>query len=103
MLVWLVSIADTILAAIFTFIGFFVLIWTFTMAGILQDQDGKVLYCESSDNVEDVHQKILENNLPCVPVMDSNRVVSVIADYEFLTLIGKENISKARLVEGCQD
>ena len=49
MLVWLVSIADNILGAIFTFIGFFVLIWTFTMAGILQDQDGKVLYCESSD------------------------------------------------------
>ena len=63
----------------------------------------RAFYCESSDNVEDVHQKILENNLPCVPVMDSNRVVSVIADYEFLTLIGKENISKARLLEGSQD
>jgi hypothetical protein len=58
MLVWLVSIADTILAAIFTFIGFFVLIWTFTMAGILQDQDGKVLYCESSDTgVESCYMK----------------------------------------------
>jgi len=58
MLVWLVSIADTILGAIFTFIGFFVLIWTFTMAGILQDQDGKVLYCESSDNgVESCYMK----------------------------------------------
>ena len=58
MLVWLVSIADTILGAIFTFIGFFVLIWTFTMAGILQDQDGKVLYCESSDTgVESCYMK----------------------------------------------
>ena len=58
MLVWLVSIADTILGAIFTFIGFFVLIWTFTMAGILQDQDGKVLYCESSDTgVEGCYMK----------------------------------------------
>ena len=58
MLVWLVSIADTILAAIFTFIGFFVLIWTFTMTGILQDQDGKVLYCESSDTgVESCYMK----------------------------------------------
>jgi len=36
-------------------------------------------------------------------VIDSNRVVSVIADYEFLTLIGKEDISKARLLEGNQD
>ena len=63
----------------------------------------RAFYCESADNVEDVHQKILENNLPCVPVIDSNRVVSVIADYEFLTLIGKEDISKARLLEGNQD
>ena len=63
----------------------------------------RAFYCVSSDNVEDVHQKILENNLPCVPVIDSNRVVSVIADYEFLTLIGKEDISKARLLEGNQD
>ena len=63
----------------------------------------RAFYCDSSDNVEDVHQKILENNLPCVPVIDSNRVVSVIADYEFLTLIGKEDISKARLLEGSQD
>ena len=63
----------------------------------------RAFYCESSDNVEDVHQKILENNLPCVPVIDSSRVVSVIADYEFLTLIGKEDISKARLLEGSQD
>ena len=58
MLVWLVSIADTILAAVFTFVGFFILIWTFTMAGILQDQDGKVLYCESSDTgVESCYMK----------------------------------------------
>ena len=49
MLAWLVSIADTILAAVFTFIGFFVLLWTFTMAGILQDENGKVLHCETSD------------------------------------------------------
>ena len=49
MLSWLVSIADTILAAVFTFIGFFVLLWTFTMAGILKDENGKVLYCEISD------------------------------------------------------
>jgi len=60
-------------------------------------------YCESFDNIEDVHQKMLENDLPCVPVVDSSRVVSVIADYEFLTLIGKEDISKARLLEGNQD
>jgi hypothetical protein len=58
MLAWLVSIADTILAAVFTFIGFFVLLWTFTMAGILQDENGKVLYCETSDTgVESCYMK----------------------------------------------
>ena len=58
MLVWLVSIADTILAAIFTVIGFFLLIWTFTIAGILQDEDGKVLYCETTDTeVESCYMK----------------------------------------------
>ena len=58
MLSWLVSIADTILAAVFTFIGFFVLLWTFTMAGILKDENGKVLYCETSDTgVESCYMK----------------------------------------------
>ena len=58
MLSWFVSIADTILAAVFTFIGFFVLLWTFTMAGILQDENGKVLYCETSDTgVESCYMK----------------------------------------------
>ena len=58
MLSWLVSIADTILAAVFTFIGFFVLLWTFTMAGILKDENGKVLYCETSNTgVESCYMK----------------------------------------------
>ena len=58
MLAWLVSIADTILAAVFTFIGFFVLLWTFTMAGILQDENGKILFCETSDTgVESCYMK----------------------------------------------
>ena len=58
MLAWLVSIADTILAAVFTFIGFFVLLWSFTMAGILQDENGKVIYCETSDTgVESCYMK----------------------------------------------
>ena len=58
MLSWLVSIADTILATVFTFIGFFVLLWTFTMAGILQDENGKVLYCETADTgVESCYMK----------------------------------------------
>ena len=58
MLSWLVSITDTILAAVFTFIGFFVLLWTFTMAGILKDENGKVLYCETSNTgVESCYMK----------------------------------------------
>ena len=58
MLSWLVSIADSILAVVFTFIGFFVLLWTFTMAGILQDENGKVLDCETSEiGVESCYMK----------------------------------------------
>ena len=58
MLAWLVSIADSILAAVFTFIGFFVLLWTFTMAGILQDENEKVLHCETSETgVESCYMK----------------------------------------------
>ena len=58
MLSWLVSIAATILAAVFTFIGFFVLLWTFTMAGILKDENGKILYCETSNTgVESCYMK----------------------------------------------
>jgi len=54
-------------------------------------------YCTSTDDVEKVHDKMVKNNLPCVPVVNSNRVMDVIADYEFLTLIGKDDLLRANV------
>ena len=56
-------------------------------------------YCTSGDDVDKVHQQMVENKLPCVPVVNSDRVMDVIADYEFLTLIGKEDVLKANVKE----
>ena len=56
-------------------------------------------YCTSTDDVETVHDKMVKNNLPCVPVVNSNRVMDVIADYEFLTLIGKDDLLRANVKE----
>ena len=56
-------------------------------------------YCKSGDDVHKVHRQMVENNLPCVPVVNSNRVMDVIADYEFLTLVGKGDVLKANVKE----
>ena len=49
-MMWLVSIADSIVNAILSFFAIILMLWTFTMAGLLQDENGKVLYCETSDS-----------------------------------------------------
>ena len=50
---WLVSIADSIVTAILSFfVAFFAIIlmlFTFAIADILQDENGQLLYCETSD------------------------------------------------------
>ena len=50
---WLVSIADSIVTAILSFfVAFFAIILmliTFAIADILQDENGQHLYCETSD------------------------------------------------------
>ena len=50
---WLVSIADSIVTAILSFfVAFFAIILmliTFAIADILQDENGQLLYCETSD------------------------------------------------------
>ena len=52
-MVWLVSIADSIVTAILSFfVAFFaiiLLLFTFAMAEILEDENGQHLYCETSD------------------------------------------------------
>ena len=46
---WLLSIADSIVNTIISFFAIILMLWTFTMAGILQDESGRVKYCETSD------------------------------------------------------
>ena len=52
-MVWLVSIADSIVTAILsfflTFFAIILLLFTFAMAEILEDENGQHLYCETSD------------------------------------------------------
>ena len=57
-MMWLVSIADSIVNAILSFLAIILMLWTFTMAGILQDENGQHLYCETSDaGVENCYMK----------------------------------------------
>ena len=48
-MMWLLSIADSIVNTITSFFAVIIMLWTFTMAGILQDENGRVKYCETSD------------------------------------------------------
>ena len=48
-MVWLVSIADSIVNAVLSFFAIILLLFTFAMAEILQDENGQHLYCETSD------------------------------------------------------
>ena len=48
-MMWLLSIADSIVNTIISFFAIILMLWTFTMAGILQDENGRVKYCETSD------------------------------------------------------
>ena len=48
-MMWIVSIADSIVNAVITFFAIILLLWTAAMADILQDENGKHLYCETSD------------------------------------------------------
>ena len=55
---WLLSIADSIINSIISFFAIILMLWTFTMAGILQDENGQHLYCETSDaGVENCYMK----------------------------------------------
>ena len=48
-MVWLVSIADSIVNAVLSFFVIILMLFTFAMADILQDENGQLLYCETSD------------------------------------------------------
>ena len=48
-MVWLVSIADSIIHAVLSFFIIILMLFTFAMAEILEDENGQLLYCETSD------------------------------------------------------
>ena len=48
-MVWLVSIADSIVNAVLSFFVIILMLFTFAMADILQAANGQHLYCETSD------------------------------------------------------
>jgi len=52
-MMWIVSIADSIVTAVLsffvTFFAIILLLFTFAMAEILEDENGQHLYCETSD------------------------------------------------------
>ena len=48
-MVWLVSIADSIVNAVLSFFVIILMLFTFAMADILEDENGQLLYCETSD------------------------------------------------------
>ena len=47
--VWLVSVAESIIFAVMSFFAILLLLWTATMADILADENGELLYCETSE------------------------------------------------------
>ena len=47
--VWLVSIAESIIFTVMSFFAILLLLWTATMADILADENGELLYCEKSE------------------------------------------------------
>ena len=47
--VWLVSVAEAIILSVMSFFAIILMFWTFTMAGILSDENGQHLYCETSE------------------------------------------------------
>ena len=47
--IWMVSVAESIILTVLSFFALLLLLWTATMADILADGDGRVLYCKTSD------------------------------------------------------
>jgi hypothetical protein len=46
--VWLASVAESIIFAVMSFFAILLLLWTATMADILADENGELIYCETS-------------------------------------------------------
>ena len=46
---WLVVLAESIILTVMSFFAILLLLWTATMADILADENGQLLYCETSE------------------------------------------------------
>ena len=56
--VWLVSVVESIIFAVMSFFAILLLLWAATMADILADENGELLYCETSEiGVESCHMR----------------------------------------------
>ena len=55
--VWLVSIAESIIVTVFSFIALILLFFTFALADILEDENEQVLYCQTSDSGVEVCER----------------------------------------------
>ena len=56
-MLWLVSIADSIVTALLSFFAIILMLFTFAMADILQDENRQHLYCETSDTGVELCEK----------------------------------------------
>ena len=49
LMTWFLSISDLIVNTVLSFFAIILMLFTFAMADILQDENGQLLYCETSD------------------------------------------------------
>ena len=47
--IWLVSVAESIIFTVMSFFAILLLLWTAAMADILANENGELLYCETSE------------------------------------------------------
>ena len=50
LMTWFLSISDLIVNTVLSFFAIILMLFTFAMADILQDENGQHLYCETSDS-----------------------------------------------------
>jgi len=57
LLTWFLSISDLIVNTVLSFFAIILILFTFAMADILQDENGQHLYCETSDSGVELCEK----------------------------------------------
>ena len=57
LMTWFLSISDLIVNTVLSFFAIILILFTFAMADILQDENGQHLYCETSDSGVELCEK----------------------------------------------